>query len=55
MDLLTERDASYWMNGDDGVPCSLKVGGYTMTGPIGFPAQAHDSNTTGAAKDLGDP
>ncbi len=55
MDRLAQGGAGYRMNGDDGEPCSLKVGGYTVTRPIGIPAQAHDSNTTSAAKDLGNP
>ena len=55
MDRLAEGDASYRMNGDDGVPCSLKVGCYSVTWTIGFPAQAHNRNTTGGAKNLRQP
>ena len=55
VDRLAEGDASYRMNRDDGVSCLLKVGCYSVTWPIGFPAQAHHSDTTGAAKNLRNP
>jgi hypothetical protein len=50
MNRFAKGDAADRMNGDDGVPCLLKVGCHSMAGSVGFPAQTDNSNTAGAAK-----
>jgi hypothetical protein len=52
VDRLTEGDAAHRMNGDDGVPCLLKVSCHSMAGPLGLPAQANHCNAASAAKNL---
>jgi hypothetical protein len=55
VDRLPQSDAPHRMNGDDRVPCLLKVGCHSMAGPVRLPAQANNSYAARTAKDLGKP